>query len=93
MKKIINFIQEDWVFKLIVVIIALALGVGSYFNYKADNAIVLEMIIVAITSIILIGFMSFLYYRYMKEKTVNMVTLGIGIALSLVFDVLSHLIF
>ena len=93
MKKIINFIQEDWVFKLIVVIIALVLGVGSYFNYKADNAIVLEMIIVAITSIILIGFMSFLYYRYMKEKTVNMVTLGIGIALSLVFDVLSHLIF
>lgn len=93
MKKIINFIQEDWVFKLIVVIIALALGVGSYFNYKADNAIVLELIIVAITSVILIGFMSFLYYRYMKEKTVNMVTLGIGIALSLVFDVLSHLIF
>lgn len=93
MKKIINFIQEDWVFKLIVVVVALALGVGSYFNYRADNAFVLEMIIVAITSVILIGFMSFLYYRYVKEKAVNMITFGMGVVLSLVFDVLSHLIF
>ena len=93
MRKIINFIQEDWVFKLVIVIIAMLVGVGSYFNYKVDNAFVLELIIVAITSAILVGFMSFVYYRYMKEKTVNMVTLAMGIVLSLVFDVLSHLIF
>lgn len=93
MRKIINFIQEDWMFKLVIVIIAMLVGVGSYFNYKADNAFVLELIIVAITSAILVGFMSFVYYRYMKEKTVNMVTLSIGVVLSLAFDVLSHLIF
>lgn len=93
MRKIINFIQEDWVFKLVIVIIAMLVGVGSYFNYKVDNAFVLELIIVAITSAILVGFMSFVYYRYMKEKTVNVVTLVMGIVLSLAFDVLSHLIF
>ena len=93
MRKIINFIQEDWVFKLVIVIIAMLVGVGSYFNYKVDNASVLELIIVAITSAILVGFMSFVYYRYMKEKTVNVVTLVMGIVLSLAFDVLSHLIF
>lgn len=93
MRKIINFIQEDWMFKLVIIIIAMLVGVGSYFNYKVDNAFVLELIIVAITSAILVGFMSFVYYRYMKEKTVNVVTLVIGIVLSLAFDVLSHLIF
>lgn len=93
MRKIINFIQEDWVFKLVIIAIAVLVGVGSYFNYKVDNAFVLELIIVAITSAILVGFMSFVYYRYMKEKTVNVVTLVMGIVLSLAFDVLSHLIF
>lgn len=93
MRKIINFIQEDWMFKLVIIIIAMLVGVGSYFNYKVDNAFVLELIIVAITSAILVGFMSFVYYRYMKEKTVNVVTLAMGIVLSLAFNVLSHLIF
>lgn len=93
MRKIINFIQEDWMFKLVIVIIAVLVGVGSYFNYKADNAFVLELIIVAITSAILVGFMSFVYYRYMKEKAISAVTFGMGIVLSLAFNVLSHLIF
>ena len=93
MKKIIEFLKEDWMFKVIMVIIAALLGVSQYFNYKADNAIVAELILVTLSGVTVIGFLVIAYYKFIKKKVIDMPTLYVGVALSVLFDVLSHFIF
>ena len=94
MGKIIGFFKEDWKFKLAIVIVAIVIGIGSYFNYKADNAaLVLELIMVAISSVVVIGSATVVYYRFVKKKTLDVITFGIAVVLSMVSDVLAHLIF
>ena len=94
MEKIIGFFKEDWKFKLAIAIVAAAIGIGSYFNYKVDNAsLVLELIMVAISSVVVIGFATVVYYRLAKRKSFNIITFGIAVVLSMLFDVLAHLIF
>ena len=94
MEKFIKFVKEDWKFKVTMLIVAAMIGIGSYFNYKVDNAsLVLELIMVAISSVTIIGFSAFVYYKLMKKAAFDVITFGIAIALPMVFDVLSHLIF
>lgn len=93
MKKIIEFLKEDWMFKVVMVIIAALLGVSQYFNYKEDNAIVAELALVALSGVTVIGFITIAYYKFIKKKVIDVTTLWIGVALSVLFDVLSHLIF
>ena len=94
MEKIIGFFKEDWKFKLAMMIVAIAIGVGSYFNYKVDNAsLVLELAMVIISSIVVIGFATVVYYRLVKKKAFDTITFGTAVVLSMVFDVLAHLIF
>lgn len=93
MKKIIEFLKEDWMFKVVVVIIAALLGVSQYFNYKADNAIVAELILVTLSGVTVISFITLAYYRFIKKKAFNATTFYVGVALTVLFDVLSHLIF
>lgn len=93
MKKIIEFLKEDWMFKVVVIIIAALLGVSQYFNYKADNAIVAELILVTLSGVTVIGFLVIAYYKFIKKKVIDMSTLYVGVILSVLFDVLSHLIF
>lgn len=94
MGKIIGFFKEDWKFKLAIVIVAIGIGIGSYFNYKVDNAtLVLELIMVAISNVVVIGSATVVYYRFVKKKTLDVITFGIAVVLSMVFDVLAHLIF
>lgn len=93
MKKIIEFLKEDWMFKVVMVIIAALLGVSQYFNYKEDNAIVAELALVALSGITVIGFITIAYYKFIKKKVIDGTTFWIGVALSVLFDVLSHLIF
>lgn len=93
MKKIIEFLKEDWMFKVVMVIIAALLGVSQYFNYKEDNAIVAELALVALSGITVIGFIVIAYYKFIKKKVIDATTFWIGVALSVLFDVLSHFIF
>ena len=93
MKKIIEFLKEDWMFKVVMVIIAALLGVSQYFNYKADNAIIPELALVALSGATVIGFLVIAYYKFIKKKVIDMPTLYVGVVLSVLFDVLSHLIF
>lgn len=93
MKKIIEFLKEDWMFKVVMVIIAALLGVSQYFNYKADNAIMAELALVALSGVTVIGFITIAYYKFIKKKVIDVTTFWIGVALSVLFDVLSHLIF
>ena len=94
MRKIIGFFKEDWKFKLAMMIVAAAIGIGSYFNYKVDNvSLVLELIMVAISSVVVIGFATVVYYRLAKRKAFDIITFGIAVVLSMLFDVLAHLIF
>lgn len=93
MKKIIEFLKEDWMFKVVMVIIAALLGVSQYFNYKADNAIIPELILVTLSGVTVIGFLVIAYYKFIKKKVIDMSTLYVGVILSVLFDVLSHLIF
>lgn len=93
MKKIIEFLKEDWMFKVIMVIIAALLGVSQYFNYKADNAIIPELILVTLSGVTVIGFLVIAYYKFIEKKVIDMPTLYVGVALSVLFDVLSHFIF
>ena len=93
MKKIIEFLKEDWMFKVVMVIITALLGVSQYFNYKADNAIIPELILVAISGVAVVGFLAIAYYRFIKKKVVDMPTFYAGVILSVLFDVLSHFIF
>lgn len=94
MEKFIEFFKEDWKFKFVIMIVAVAIGIGSYFNYKVDNAsLVLELIMVAISSVVVIGSATVVYYRFVKKKTLDVITFSIAVVLSMVFDVLAHLIF
>ena len=94
MEKIIGFFKEDWKFKLVMVIVAIAIGVGSYFNYKVDNAaLTLELAVVAISNIVVIGFATVVYYRLVKKKAFDAITFCTTVVLSILFDVLAHLIF
>lgn len=94
MEKIIRFFKEDWKFKLAIMIVAASIGVGSYFNYKVDNAaLVVELIMVAISSVVTVGFATVVYYKLAKRKAFDAITFGIAVVLSVIFDVLAHLIF
>ena len=93
MKKIIEFLKEDWMFKVVMIIIAALLGVSQYFNYKEDNAIVAELALVALSGVTVIGFIVIAYYKFIKKKVIDVTTFCIGVALSVLFDVLSHFIF
>lgn len=89
-----KFIKEDWKFKLIMMIVAAVIGIGSYFNYKADNAaFILELFLVTVTSVIMIGLMASAYYKLIKQKAFDVISFGTAIVLSVLFDVLAHLIF
>lgn len=93
MKKIIEFLKEDWMLKVVMVIIAALLGVSQYFNYKADNAIIPELILVTLSGVTVIGFLVIAYYKFIEKKVIDMPTLYVGVALPVLFDVLSHFIF
>lgn len=94
MGKIIGFFKEDWKFKLAIAIVAIAIGIGSYFNYKVDNAtLAIELIMVAISNVVVIGSATVVYYRLAKRKAFDIITFGIAVVLSMLFDVLAHLIF
>lgn len=93
MKKIIEFLKEDWIFKVIMVVVAVSLGISQYFNYESDNAIIPELILVTISSITVIGSISMIYYIFIKKKMIDVVTFSVGVALSVAIDMLSHLIF
>ena len=94
MKKIIGFFKEDWKFKLVMIIVAIAIGIGSYFNYKVENIeLALELTMVTVSSIIIVGVSAAVYYRSMKKKAVDKSTVYAGVILSVVFDLLAHLIF
>lgn len=94
MKKIIGFFKEDWKFKLVMVIVAIAIGIGSYFNYKVENIeLALELTMVTVSSIIIVGVSAAVYYRSMKKKAVDKLTVYVGVILSVLFDLLARLIF
>lgn len=94
MKKIIGFFKEDWKFKVVMIIVAIAIGIGSYFNYKVENIeLALELTMVTVSSIIIVGVSAAVYYRSMKKKAVDKSTVYVGVILSVLFDLLSHLIF
>ena len=94
MKKIIGFFKEDWKFKVVMIIVAIAIGIGSYFNYKVENIeLALELTMVTVSSIIIVGVSAAVYYRSMKKKAVDKSTVYVGVILSVLFDLLTHLIF
>ena len=94
MKKIIGFFKEDWKFKVVMIIVAIAIGIGSYFNYKVENIeLALELTMVTVSSIIIVGVSAVVYYRSMKKKAVDKSTVYVGVILSVLFDLLARLIF
>ena len=94
MKKIIGFFKEDWKFKVVMIIVAIAIGIGSYFNYKVENIeLALELTMVTVSSIIIVGVSAAVYYKSVKKKAVDKSTVYVGVILSVLFDLLTRLIF
>lgn len=84
--------KKDLIFKVIMIVLALIIGVGSWFNYRAETNMLGAVAMSAVAGVMLL-FIAYLYGMIIRaERLYDWKTVGVSYALAILSTVISSLI-